>query len=119
MVQKALDEARRGRTSLVVAHRLSTIRDADLILAMAEGQVRTRAARPSECMVLGGWSRLPSTSSFSTQKSFSSRARFHSKVILVQVLERGTHPQLMEVQACPHPHPSTPPRIFHVPPRML
>ncbi len=36
-VQTALAHLRRGRTTIVVAHRLSTVRDADLVIAMADG----------------------------------------------------------------------------------
>lgn len=38
-VQRALDEALQGRTSLVIAHRLSTVRNADLILVIDDGRV--------------------------------------------------------------------------------
>jgi ATP-binding cassette subfamily B protein len=38
-VQQALATALRGRTSLVIAHRLSTVRDADQILVIESGQV--------------------------------------------------------------------------------
>ncbi len=38
-VQRALDEALEGRTSLVIAHRLSTVRNADLILVIDDGRV--------------------------------------------------------------------------------
>lgn len=39
LVQAALNDARRGRTSLVIAHRLSTIRSADMIIVMDKGRV--------------------------------------------------------------------------------
>jgi ATP-binding cassette subfamily B protein len=38
-VQRALDQALEGRTSLVIAHRLSTVRNADLILVVDDGRV--------------------------------------------------------------------------------
>ncbi|WP_428539009.1 ABC transporter ATP-binding protein [Rhodopila sp.] len=37
-VQTALAALRRGRTTIVIAHRLSTVRDADLVVALAAGR---------------------------------------------------------------------------------
>jgi ATP-binding cassette subfamily B protein len=42
MIQKAFDQLMEGRTSFVVAHRLSTIRNADLILVMKDGRIIER-----------------------------------------------------------------------------
>jgi len=39
IVQTALDNARRGRTVIVIAHRLSTVRNADVILVLNEGKI--------------------------------------------------------------------------------
>lgn len=39
LVQKALEQASKGRTTLVIAHRLSTVRKADRIIVMDEGRV--------------------------------------------------------------------------------
>lgn len=42
LLQKALTELMRGRTTLVIAHRLSTVRQADQIIFMHHGQVLAR-----------------------------------------------------------------------------
>ena len=39
LVQKALNTIMKGRTSFIVAHRLSTIKEADLILVMNKGKI--------------------------------------------------------------------------------
>jgi ATP-binding cassette, subfamily B, bacterial len=52
-VQRALKTALAGRTSLVIAHRLSTVREADQILVVDEGQIRERGTH-DELMELDG-----------------------------------------------------------------
>lgn len=38
-IQKAFDAMMQGRTSFIVAHRLSTIQEADMILVMRDGHI--------------------------------------------------------------------------------
>jgi len=52
-VQRALDTALEGRTSLVIAHRLSTVREADRILVVDDGRV-VEAGTHLELMARGG-----------------------------------------------------------------
>ena len=52
-VQASLSELSKGRTTLVVAHRLSTVKNADEILVVQEGEITERGTH-EELVSLGG-----------------------------------------------------------------
>ncbi len=53
LIQESLDELCRGRTTLVVAHRLSTVRNADVIVVIADGKILEQGTH-EELMRAGG-----------------------------------------------------------------
>ena len=53
LVQAALQSALKGRTSIVIAHRLSTVRDANQILVLEKGEIVERG-KHDELVALGG-----------------------------------------------------------------
>lgn len=54
MIQEAFDQMMEGRTSFIVAHRLSTIRNADTILVMKDGSIIEQGSH-NELMKKGGF----------------------------------------------------------------
>ena len=63
-VQEALARLRAGRTTVVVAHRLSTVRDADLVVAMADGAAIEQGTHAELMRLDGLYARLVRTQAF-------------------------------------------------------
>lgn len=57
-IQSAIDAIIKGRTSIVIAHRLSTVRNADMILVVKDGKITERGRHEELMRRRGGYYRL-------------------------------------------------------------
>ena len=53
-IQEAFNQLMQGRTSFIVAHRLSTVRNADVLLVMKDGNIIEQGTH-SELLAKGGF----------------------------------------------------------------
>ncbi|MEV6348637.1 ABC transporter ATP-binding protein [Actinoplanes sp. NPDC051851] len=84
-VQRALTEALKGRTALVIAHRLSTVRAADQILVMEHGRI-VEHGRHEDLVAVGGlYSEL-----YRTQFAEAIPAPAHEEEVSIVTVPAGT-----------------------------
>ncbi len=58
LIQRSLSDLLRGRTTFVIAHRLSTVTSADLILVMHRGQIREKGTHEQLMALQGEYHRM-------------------------------------------------------------
>ncbi len=63
LVQEALDELMKGRTSLIIAHRLGTVKNADRIFVLQDGKI-VESGKHDELIEKGGTYRLLAQTQF-------------------------------------------------------
>ena len=86
LIQRAMQKLMKGRTSFVIAHRLSTVRDADVILVMKDGDIVEQG----------------------THQQLLDARGFYASLYQSQFEEAPAEPDL--VPACPQGHPPGFPR---------
>ena len=65
LVQNALEQSKKGRTSLIIAHRLATIKSADRVYVLASGKVIETGTHESLLKQKGTYAKMVSLQQFS------------------------------------------------------
>nr|XP_060638307.1 ATP-dependent translocase ABCB1 [Anolis sagrei ordinatus] len=93
VVQAALDKAREGRTTIVIAHRLSTVRNADLIAAFEDGTIIEQGSHNELMKRKGVYYKLVNMQSIETEvhtdESDEENPGFQKQEPLKRVLSNG------------------------------
>ena len=87
LVQRAMAALRHERTSFVIAHRLSTVRDADLILVMEAGRIVEQGAHAELLSADGAYARLYEAQ-FAAPSDAGAEANSVSEPVAVQSASR-------------------------------
>ena len=88
-IQEAFQSMMKGRTSFIVAHRLSTIREADVILVMKDGNIIEQGSH-EELLEKGGFYKNLYEASLRLRKKpgeimhFPGRSYIHARVLILQ-----------------------------------
>uniref|UniRef100_A0A8C8SGP0 ATP binding cassette subfamily B member 4 n=1 Tax=Pelusios castaneus TaxID=367368 RepID=A0A8C8SGP0_9SAUR len=89
VVQTALDKARKGRTTIVVAHRLSTVRNADLIAAFEDGVITEQGTHHELMKTDGIYAKLVNMQTIGTEVQSEGEAENISKGALKESIRNG------------------------------
>jgi ATP-binding cassette subfamily B (MDR/TAP) protein 1 len=87
IVQQALDSASAGRTTIVIAHKLATIRNADKIIVMSKGKIIEQGTHDGLIAMNGTYSRLVTIQ----QLTVSNESTPEGSEIGKSSLDEGTH----------------------------
>ncbi|KAM9165872.1 ATP-dependent translocase ABCB1-like [Pangshura tecta] len=89
VVQTALDKAREGRTTIVIAHRLSTVRNADLIAAFEDGVITEQGTHHELMKRNGIYCKLVKMQTIGTEVQSEEEAENSTKVALKESIGNG------------------------------
>lgn len=94
-IQEALDRVSRGRTTLVIAHRLSTVIDADEIIVLDKGVIAERGTHPQLLEMDGVYAALWNRQ----QQAQAAREALEAAEARIKELDAGPRARLTESQA--------------------
>jgi len=87
-VQAALDKASKGRTTIIIAHRLSTVRDSDVLFVVDKGVVAEKGTHPDLLARKGLYHKLVSTQMLEEKEKKNKAAELETPSDIIEVIEK-------------------------------